>query len=95
MSHVQTDLVSTIGESVALGAAGDILWGEATYASSKVSGITLGLLTPASGASEQFVRLLAISLHIAVWKGSFHTATYIGPIPFLPLTPSPYPAPLF
>lgn len=32
----QTDLVSTIGESVALGAAGIILWGEAAYASSKV-----------------------------------------------------------
>ncbi|KAF7665691.1 hypothetical protein LDENG_00135090 [Lucifuga dentata] len=33
----ETDLVSTIGESVALGAAGIILWGEATYASSKTS----------------------------------------------------------
>ncbi|KAG7244712.1 hypothetical protein INR49_029731 [Caranx melampygus] len=32
-----TDLVSTIGESVALGAAGIILWGEAAYASSKNS----------------------------------------------------------
>lgn len=27
----QTDLVSTIGESVALGAAGIIMWGDATY----------------------------------------------------------------
>lgn len=34
---VQTDLVSTIGESVALGAAGIVLWGDATYASSNVS----------------------------------------------------------
>ncbi|XP_071350370.1 hyaluronidase-2 [Trachinotus anak] len=33
----ETDLVSTIGESVALGAAGIILWGEAAYASSKNS----------------------------------------------------------
>ncbi|XP_023260277.1 hyaluronidase-2 [Seriola lalandi dorsalis] len=33
----ETDLVSTIGESVALGAAGIILWGEAGYASSKNS----------------------------------------------------------
>ncbi|XP_008287532.1 hyaluronidase-2 [Stegastes partitus] len=33
----ETDLVSTIGESVALGAAGIILWGEATYASSRAS----------------------------------------------------------
>ncbi|XP_075999392.1 hyaluronidase-2-like [Genypterus blacodes] len=33
----ETDLVSTIGESVALGAAGIIMWGEATYASSKTS----------------------------------------------------------
>ena len=65
MCHVQADLVSTIGESIALGAAGVILWGESTYASSKVSISTLGLLTPAeqftfftpsSGASEQFVR---------------------------------------
>ncbi|XP_028261754.1 hyaluronidase-2 [Parambassis ranga] len=33
----ETDLVSTIGESVALGAAGIILWGDAAYASSKTS----------------------------------------------------------
>ncbi|XP_029908523.1 hyaluronidase-2 [Myripristis murdjan] len=33
----ETDLVSTIGESVALGAAGIILWGEAAYASSRNS----------------------------------------------------------
>ncbi|XP_072308594.1 hyaluronidase-2 [Eucyclogobius newberryi] len=33
----ETDLVSTIGESVALGAAGIILWGDVTYASSKTS----------------------------------------------------------
>lgn len=31
------DLVSTIGESVALGAAGVIFWGDASYASSPVS----------------------------------------------------------
>lgn len=34
---VQMDLVSTIGESVALGAAGIVLWGDAAYASSSVS----------------------------------------------------------
>ncbi len=34
---VQTDLVSTIGESVALGVAGVILWGDSNYASSHVS----------------------------------------------------------
>ncbi|XP_068171285.1 hyaluronidase-2 [Antennarius striatus] len=33
----ETDLVSTIGESVALGAAGIILWGDAAYASSRAS----------------------------------------------------------
>ncbi|KAM9859789.1 hyaluronidase-2 [Aulostomus maculatus] len=33
----EMDLVSTIGESVALGAAGIILWGEAAYATSKTS----------------------------------------------------------
>lgn len=33
----ETDLVSTIGESVALGAAGIILWGDADYASSRTS----------------------------------------------------------
>nr|XP_020453734.1 hyaluronidase-2-like [Monopterus albus]XP_020453735.1 hyaluronidase-2-like [Monopterus albus] len=33
----ETDLVYTIGESVALGAAGIILWGDAAYASSKKS----------------------------------------------------------
>ncbi|XP_035488139.1 hyaluronidase-2 [Scophthalmus maximus] len=33
----ETDLVSTIGESVALGAAGIILWGDAGYTSSKTS----------------------------------------------------------
>lgn len=34
---LQYDLVSTIGESVALGAAGIIMWGDAVYASNKVS----------------------------------------------------------
>ncbi len=34
---VQMDLVSTIGESVALGAAGIVFWGEAAYASNNVS----------------------------------------------------------
>lgn len=38
---LQYDLVSTIGESVALGAAGIILWGEAADASSSVSNHTL------------------------------------------------------
>lgn len=33
----ETDLVSTIGESVALGAAGIIMWGDAAYASKKDS----------------------------------------------------------
>lgn len=33
----QADLVSTVGESVALGAAGIIMWGDAAYASSRVS----------------------------------------------------------
>ncbi|XP_058258375.1 hyaluronidase-2 [Hemibagrus wyckioides] len=33
----EADLVSTIGESVALGAAGIILWGDASYASSSVN----------------------------------------------------------
>ncbi|XP_038552795.1 hyaluronidase-2 [Micropterus salmoides] len=33
----ETDLISTIGESVALGAAGIIMWGDAAYASSKNS----------------------------------------------------------
>ncbi|KAM7402165.1 hypothetical protein PAMP_017430 [Pampus punctatissimus] len=33
----ETDLVSTIGESVALGAAGIIFWGDTSYASSHVS----------------------------------------------------------
>lgn len=33
----ETDLISTIGESVALGAAGIILWGDAAYASSNIS----------------------------------------------------------
>ncbi|TNM88762.1 hypothetical protein fugu_005016 [Takifugu bimaculatus] len=33
----ETDLVSTVGESVALGAAGIIMWGDAAYASSRAS----------------------------------------------------------
>ncbi|XP_031424153.1 hyaluronidase-2 isoform X2 [Clupea harengus] len=37
----QSDLVSTIGESVALGTAGIILWGDATYAGSKDSCVSL------------------------------------------------------
>lgn len=34
---LQTDLVNTIGESAALGAAGVVLWGSMQYASSKVA----------------------------------------------------------
>lgn len=41
LNVLQTDLVSTIGESVALGAAGVIFWGDASYASSNVSVIPL------------------------------------------------------
>lgn len=37
----ETDLVSTIGESVALGAAGIIFWGDASYADSSASCSTL------------------------------------------------------
>ncbi|CAL9704876.1 unnamed protein product [Knipowitschia caucasica] len=37
----EIDLVSTIGESVALGAAGIILWGDVAYASSKTSCLEL------------------------------------------------------
>jgi hypothetical protein len=33
----QMDLISTIGESAALGAAGVILWGDSVYTSSMVS----------------------------------------------------------
>ncbi|CAG06901.1 unnamed protein product, partial [Tetraodon nigroviridis] len=40
----ETDLVSTIGESVALGAAGIIFWGDTSYASNSVSIINLGSL---------------------------------------------------
>lgn len=44
-THLQTDLVSTIGESVALGAAGIIFWGDTSYASNSVSIIDLGSLS--------------------------------------------------
>lgn len=37
----QRDLVNTIGESAALGAAGVVLWGSMQYASSKVGCIGL------------------------------------------------------
>lgn len=37
----QRDLVNTIGESAALGAAGVVLWGSMQYASSKVGRISL------------------------------------------------------
>ncbi|KAM4613576.1 hyaluronidase-2 isoform 1-T3 [Polymixia lowei] len=37
MLLTETDLISTIGESVALGAAGVIFWGDSTYASSNAS----------------------------------------------------------
>lgn len=43
-TRLQTDLVSTIGESVALGAAGIIFWGDTSYASNSVSIIDLGSL---------------------------------------------------
>lgn len=40
----QRDLVNTIGESAALGAAGVVLWGSMQYASSKVGQISLPVL---------------------------------------------------
>lgn len=40
----QRDLVNTIGESAALGAAGVVLWGSMQYASSKVGPISLPVL---------------------------------------------------
>lgn len=40
----QRDLVNTIGESAALGAAGVVLWGSMQYASSKVGPISLSVL---------------------------------------------------
>ena len=40
----QIDLVNTIGESAALGAAGVVLWGSMQYASSKVDSVDLLLL---------------------------------------------------
>ncbi|XP_051563058.1 hyaluronidase-2 [Myxocyprinus asiaticus] len=66
----ETDLVSTIGESVALGAAGIILWGDASYASSNVSCFSLNqylrgplgrYLVNVSTAAEQCSRFLCSS----------------------------------
>ncbi|KAJ8400148.1 hypothetical protein AAFF_G00398420 [Aldrovandia affinis] len=66
----EADLVSTIGESVALGAAGVILWGDATYASSHASCRNLSdylrgplgrYLLNVSTAAEQCSRTLCAS----------------------------------
>ncbi|KAM9859501.1 hyaluronidase-2 [Aulostomus maculatus] len=66
----ETDLVSTIGESVALGAAGVIFWGDTSYASSsascsKLNGYLQGLLGQyllnVSTAAEQCSQLLCKS----------------------------------
>ena len=43
MNLLQMDLVSTIGESVALGAAGVIFWGDTSYASDVRAGHLLCL----------------------------------------------------
>ncbi|XP_026876196.2 hyaluronidase-2 [Electrophorus electricus] len=66
----EMDLVSTIGESVSLGAAGVIFWGDSTYASSNVSCFSLSdylrgplgrYLLNVSTAAEQCSRLLCTS----------------------------------
>ncbi|XP_071388208.1 hyaluronidase-2 [Centroberyx affinis] len=66
----ETDLVSTIGESVALGAAGVIFWGDSTYASSNASCSSLNeylrgplgrYLLNVSTAAEQCSRTLCRS----------------------------------
>lgn len=41
---VQTDLVHTLGESAALGAAGVVLWGELRFAKSKVCNVREGVI---------------------------------------------------
>ncbi|XP_050969291.1 hyaluronidase-2 [Labeo rohita] len=66
----EMDLVSTIGESVALGAAGIVFWGEATYASTNASCSSLNqylrgplgrYLLNVSTAAEQCSRFLCTS----------------------------------
>ncbi|XP_034022361.1 hyaluronidase-2 [Thalassophryne amazonica] len=66
----ETDLVSTIGESVALGAAGVIFWGDTSYTSSKASCSSINdylqgplgrYLLNVSTAAEQCSRMLCKS----------------------------------
>ncbi|XP_073708099.1 hyaluronidase-2-like [Garra rufa] len=81
----EMDLVSTIGESVALGAAGIVLWGEAAYASSNASCSSLNqyLLGPlgryllnVTTAAEQCSRFLCSSHGRCLRKNS-DTDTYL------------------
>ncbi len=56
------DLVSTIGESVALGAAGIVFWGEAAYASTNVSTHTPHYIR--NSACEGFLLMLVLMIII-------------------------------
>lgn len=81
----ETDLVSTIGESVALGAAGIVLWGDAAYASSNASCSSINqylrgplgqYLLNVSTAAEQCSRFLCSS-HGRCLRRHADTDTYL------------------
>ncbi|KAK7155821.1 hypothetical protein R3I93_010473 [Phoxinus phoxinus] len=81
----ETDLVSTIGESVALGAAGIVFWGDATYASSNASCSSIDqflrgplgrYLLNVSTAAEQCSRFLC-SFHGRCLRRHQDTHTYL------------------
>ncbi|KAK2889602.1 hypothetical protein Q8A67_014977 [Cirrhinus molitorella] len=81
----EMDLVSTIGESVALGAAGIVLWGEASYASTNESCSSLNqylqgplgrYLLNVSTAAEQCSRFLCSS-HGRCLRRRSDTDTYL------------------
>lgn len=70
---MQVDLVSTVGESVALGAAGIIMWGDATYASSRVSVLEEGGGgRPRGGGDQSNVNLQCDHRQLVGGEGRVH-----------------------
>ena len=74
VNHVlclQTDLVSTIGESVALGAAGVIFWGDSTYTKSRVGVLTLTAICSRKATSPPMSSLLLCIHYLPICQIKF------------------------
>ena len=75
---LQTDMVSTIGESIALGAAGVIFWGDSTYTRSRVGVLTLSVICSREATSLLMSSLLLCIHYLPICKIKFCFVSLFG-----------------